>query len=120
MSRKTVGMVCHPYQASGVWADEAFTQHMMGAGKSYRERQREWVNCLEFRKEFSRGSLAAYHQTHHGVAKGALRQEGNREGGGDKPRMYKMTFPAKAVPKPCPVESCSGQTATRAAMWMHF
>ena len=41
---KTVGMLCHPCQAAGVRADEAYTRRMTGAESSYKERQRERVN----------------------------------------------------------------------------
>ena len=45
---------------------------------------------------------------------------GNKEDEGDKPRTYRMTFPEKEGPMPCPVEGCSGWAATRTTMWMHF
>ena len=35
--RKIVGMVCHPVQAVGVWADKAYTWNMTRAGSSYKE-----------------------------------------------------------------------------------
>ena len=38
--QKTVGMVCHPCQVSGVQEDKAYTQRMTGTGGSYKERQR--------------------------------------------------------------------------------
>ena len=38
--QKTVGMVCHPCQVSGVQEDKAYTRRMTGTGGSYKERQR--------------------------------------------------------------------------------
>ena len=34
--------------------------------------------------------------------------------------IFRMKFPAKAGPRPCQVEGCSGQEATRTAMWVQF
>ena len=39
--QKTVGMVCHPFWVAGVWSDKAYTRRTTGAGRSYKERQRE-------------------------------------------------------------------------------
>ena len=44
--KKTVRVVCHPCQAVGVRSDKAYTRQTKGAGGSYRERQREQINCL--------------------------------------------------------------------------
>ena len=68
--RKTVGMVCHPCRAVGVQADEAYTRRITGAGRSYKERQRERVSCPECREDLARGSLAAELKTQNNVLKG--------------------------------------------------
>ena len=49
---KTVGMVCRPFRASRVWADEAYISLMTGEGRIFKEwqRQRQRVLCLECRK----------------------------------------------------------------------
>ena len=86
----------------------------------YKERHRERVKCPECRKDLTRGSLAAYCQTQHGVEKGGTENEGNGDGRGDDTRNERMAFPEKAGPRPCPVEECSGRTATRTTMQMHF
>ena len=39
----TVGMVCRPFQAAGVRADEAYTRRMTGEGRSFKEWQRERI-----------------------------------------------------------------------------
>ena len=44
---KTVGIVCRPFRAAMVQADEAYTWRMMGEGRSFKERQRERVVFLE-------------------------------------------------------------------------
>ena len=45
--RKTVGMVCHPCQAAGNITKAAYGRRIMGEGNSYRERQRDQVECEE-------------------------------------------------------------------------
>ena len=67
-----------------------------------------------------RGSLSKHCQTYNNVAKGGLGKEGYGEGRGDDTRMYRMTLPAKTGPRPCPVEGCSGRSATQTAMRVHF
>ena len=62
----------------------------------------------------------AHRQTQHGVAKAGLGQEGKEEARGDKPRTYRIAFPAKAGPRPCPVKGCSGRASTWTVMRMHF
>ena len=44
---KTVGMVCHPCQAAGNITKAAYGRRIMGEGNSYRERQRDQVECEE-------------------------------------------------------------------------
>ena len=40
---KTVGMVCRPFRAPRVWADEAYISLMTGEGRSFKDRQQERV-----------------------------------------------------------------------------
>ena len=51
---KTVGVVYHPCQVAGLWADEAYTQRVTGLGVSYKEIQRERFGCPEFKKYVAR------------------------------------------------------------------
>ena len=118
--RKTVGMVCQPCRADGVWADKAYKRRMMGYGRSYQERHRERVRCTECGKDLARGSLDTHYQNHHGVVRGRSGQEDDDGSGGGKPRKFRMILPVKAGPRPCPVEGCSGRAATRTAMGVHF
>ena len=76
--------------------------------------------CLDFGKELTNGSLVAHRQTQHSVVKGGLWQEAEEEFGGDGPRTYRMAFPAKAGPRPGPVEGCSGRASTQTAMMVHL
>ena len=78
------------------------------------------MQCLDFRKDLTRGSLVSHFQTQHGVDKGGLGQEVNKQGGGEEPSTLRVVFPEKSVPSPFPVDRCSVQEDTRAAMWMHF
>ena len=74
--RKAMGMVFHPCHAARVKEYKAYTWWMTGAGRSYMERQREWVSCHECGKELERGSLDVQCQTQHIVTKGIMGQEG--------------------------------------------
>ena len=78
------------------------------------------MHCLEYGKDLARGSPVTHRQTKHGVSKGVLVQEGNKEGGVNNPRMFRMAIPEKAVPRPCPVEEFSGRLAMWTAMQVHF
>ena len=62
----------------------------------------------------------AHHQTQHGVTKDSLGQEVDEVAKGDNPSTYRMAFTAKAVPRPCPVEGCSGQASKQTEMTVHF
>ena len=93
---------------------------MMGEGRIFKERQREQVICPECSKDVEKGSLLTHHQKQNSVEKGGLGQEGNEEGGGEKPRTFRMEFPAKVGLSNCPVKGCSVRAATRTAMRVHF
>ena len=55
-------------------------------------------------KDLAKGSQVTHYQTNYGVAKGSLSLKGyDVYGGGDKPRTYRMVFPKRAGPSPCPV-----------------
>ena len=71
-------------------------------------------------KELAKGSLVAHRQTQHGVEKWGSGKEDDKEGRGDEPRTFRMVFPEKTGPRPCPVEGFSGRAGTRTAMWLHF
>ena len=45
---------------------------------------------------------------------------GNKEGGGNNPRTFRMEFPAKTGPMPFPVEGCNDRAATRMVMRVHL
>ena len=64
--------------------------------------------------------MVMHRQTQHGITKWRLGSEGDEVYGGDEPITYRLAFPAKAGPRPCPVEGCSGQALTRTAMRVHF
>ena len=93
---------------------------MAGEGQSFNERQWEPVLYPECEKDLPEWSLIVHCQTHHGVVKGGLRQEGDKEGRGDVTITFNMEFPAKSGPNSCPVEGCNGQAATRTAIRVHF
>ena len=59
-------------------------------------------------------------QTQHDMAKGVPGQEGDGEGRGNDTKTYRMVFPEKVGPRPCPVEGCSFRVAMQTAMQMQF
>ena len=115
-----MGMVCKPCRTAKVRADKAHTRNIMGEGRNFKERQRERVLCTECGKKLAKGSLVAHRQTQHGVAQGGSGKVSNEESGGNYPRTFRMAFPAKSGPRPCPVEGCSFRAAMRTAMRVHF
>ena len=65
-SGKTVSMVCHPFQVAAVnRTEEAYGRRIMGEGKSYAERQREQVKCLECGELLAVGSMSSHMMTRH-------------------------------------------------------
>ena len=46
---KTVSMTCRPCPATGNQSEEAYGREMTGEGPTYRERQKELVECGECR-----------------------------------------------------------------------
>ena len=53
---KTVSMVCHPCQATaGNTTQVAYGRRLMGEGKSYKERQRNRVECAEYGEQLTVG-----------------------------------------------------------------
>ena len=65
---KTVSMVCQPCQAAGPKSEAAYGWKMTGKGVTYRERQKERVECGECGKEMAAGYLASHCMTQHGQA----------------------------------------------------
>ena len=92
---------------------------MTGEERSFKDIQWERVLCQECRKELVKGSLVAHRQTQHGMEKGGSGQVGEEEGGGNGPRTFRIAFPVKSVPRPLPVEWCSGRAATWTEMWVN-
>ena len=103
-----------------MWEDEAYTRRITVEGRIFKERQRDRVLCLECGKELAKRSLVTHRQTQNKVEKGELGSEGGGADGGDKLRTYRMAFPARAGPRPFPVEGCSCWASTRSAMRVHF
>ena len=113
-------IVCQACRVVGVQVDEAYKRRMMGEGRSYQERQRERVQFPYCGKDIARVSLDNHLQTHHGVGRGGAGQTENKVGGGDNPRTFGMTFPVKAVPRPCPIDGCNGRAEMRTAMQVNL
>ena len=76
--------------------------------------------CPECGKELTKGSLVTHRQTQHIVAKGGLGSEGDEADKGNDPITYRLEFPAKAGPRPCPVEGCGGRSSTWTAIRVYF
>ena len=91
---KTVRMVCHPCQAgSGNKTEEAYGRMITGEGRSYTERQREWVACGECGEFLVIGSMLIHMMTRHGKSAGRRRLWTPQMEGGA--RTYRMSFPTK-------------------------
>ena len=99
---KTVSMVRRQYQAAGTQLEAAYGRKMTGEGPTYRERQKEQVECGECGKEMVVGSLASHRMTQHGQAKEERWSLEALATGGD-PQMYRLAFPTKVWPKSFPV-----------------
>ena len=92
---------------------------MTGEVLTYRERQKEQVQCGQCRKEMAEVSLASHRITQHGQATAEQwRWEASATGG--EPQTYRLALPTKGGPQSFPVEGCPGRAGTRAAMRMHF
>ena len=72
--RNTVRMVCHPYQAgAGNRTEETYWRRLTVEGRSYAERQREQVECLECGEHLAVGSMSSHLMTRHEKAAGRRR-----------------------------------------------
>ena len=116
---KTVGMVCHTWQAAGNLAMEAYGRRVTGVGPNYRERLKGQVVCGECGEMLAFRSLSSHLMTQHGRAAGR-RQKWTTPAAGSGPQSYRMSFPAKGVLQKCPVAGFPGRVATRTSMWVHF
>ena len=68
---KTVSMVCHPCQArAGNRKEEAYVRRITGEGRSYAERQRERVACVECGEFLAIGSISSHLMNRHGKEAG--------------------------------------------------
>ena len=65
------------------------------------------------------GYMASHMMTQHAQVEES-RQSCKTPATGDGPWTYGMAFPAKGVPRSCPVELCLGRVATRTVMQEHF
>ena len=71
---KTVSMVCHPCQATaGNITQAVYGRRLTGEGKSYKEQQRERVECAECGEQLAVGSMLSHLMTRHGKAAGRQR-----------------------------------------------
>ena len=112
---RTVSMVCRPCQAEGTQSEAAYGQNMTGEGPTYRERQRERVECGECGKEMAAGSLASHSMTHHGQA---IEEQWSGEAsatGGD-PQTYRLALLTKGGPRSFPIEGFPGRACKRMVM----
>ena len=108
---KTVSMVCHPCRAgAGKRTEEAYSQRIMGVGRSYAERQRERVAYKECGEVITVGSMSSHLMTRHWKSTARRHLWAPQTDGG--PRTYKMSFPEKGGWRRCPVEGCPGALAT--------
>ena len=61
---ETVSMVCHPFQAgAGNRTEEAYARRITGEGRSYAERKRERIECVECGELLVVGSMSSHLMT---------------------------------------------------------
>ena len=72
----------------------SYGRKMMGEGPTYREQQKERVECGECGKEMAAGSLESHRMTQHGKVKEERWSWEALSTGGD-PQTYWMAFPTK-------------------------
>ena len=117
---KKVRMKCRPCSAAGKKSEEAYGRNMTGEGPTYRERQKERVECGDCGKEMTAGSLASHRMTQHGKAKASKWSWNESATGGGETRTYRVEFLTKGEARGCPVEGCQGRAGKRTAMKMHL
>ena len=83
--RKTVGMVCHPWQAAGNLSMEAYGRRFTGVGHTYRERLKGPVACGECGELLVAGSLLSHLMTQHRRAV-VIRRQWSTPAAGPDPR----------------------------------
>ena len=66
---KTVSMTCRLCPAAGNQSEVAYGRKMTGEGPTYRERQKERVECGDCGKEMAAGLLEYHQMIQHGKAK---------------------------------------------------
>ena len=74
MSIKTVGMVCHPYQAAWKLSTAEYRKRVMGEGPTYMDRLKGQVACGECGELLAAGYLSSNMMTQHGRAAEIRRQ----------------------------------------------
>ena len=67
---KTVSMVCHPCKAAGNITQAAYGKRLTGEGESYKEWQRDRVECTECGEQLAVRSMSSHLMTRHGKAAG--------------------------------------------------
>ena len=116
---KTVSMVCHPCWAGvGNRIEETYGGKITGEKRSYAERQRERIECVECGELLAVGSMLSHLMNRHWKAAGQQRLWTPQTESGAK--TYRMSFPTKGGPRRCPLEGCPGALAMRTAMRVHF
>ena len=66
---KTISMTCRPCPEAGNQSEEAYGRKMTGEGPTYRERQKERVECGDCGKDMAAGLLESHCMVQHGKAK---------------------------------------------------
>ena len=102
---KTVIMTCRPCTAAGNQSEEAYGRKMTGEGLTFWERKRERVECRDFVKEVTAGSLDSHRMSQHGKARERRwkwTDAATGGGGGGETKTDWIEFP-KGGAKECPV-----------------
>ena len=116
--RKTVSMDCHPFHAPVKMWVEAYERPTMVTWLTFQERQKRWVQCLQFGIEFIAGSLLTYRQSQIGVGSGDQGRSPCHPDGGAQ--TYRKSFPKSLLRFRCPVEGCLGGASNWTNLRVHF
>ena len=116
---KTVGMVCHPCQATGNLSEAVFGRRVTGVGPTYRDQLKVKVAYGTCGELLAAGSLLSHIMTQHRRA-AEIRRQWSTPAAGIGPQTYSMSFLSKGGPRKRPVAGCPGRVATRMAIRVHF
>ena len=116
-TRKTQQMTCFPPTLTTRLSDAGYTRRITGTGLTYRDRQRQKINCPRCDKSLTRGALKQHLRSIHGEdpMETTLAYKPTLP-----PQTYRISFPRTSARRDCPVPGCIGGGTTHANLRYHF